>query len=134
VLANGWKRYRALLDAANDTLLAPGEHDVVDLATHRIGVTYPMSVDILVSRARVTSVEASLSVDAIVRGVVGVVVDARLTEIRAGRADVSLRLTCEGVELRSVHTEVDLGLQGDLGNRVVLVPESEYVELPELLS
>lgn len=98
-LIGGWRRYAALTDAARRTAAAPGSHEVVRLATHRVASTYRPRVDLLVDGVTVHDFVFELSVVFDVTGLAAVVRDGQLCTLLGGECLVSATLELQGARL-----------------------------------
>jgi hypothetical protein len=131
VLVSGWKKYGALFSAAEETMWSPDEELWVDLATHRITSTHAPSVELVLDGVTVGSIDFEIELGAEIQALRAVVRGGKLTAIRSGHIEMSARLSCEGVELKSVTREFDPSLELDLGDGVPLRDSPETVWLPE---
>ena len=131
VLVSGWKKYGALSAAAEATLWTPGEEQVVEVATHRVGSTHAPSVELVVDGINVGSIDFEIELSAVVHALCAVVSGGKLMAFRSGRIELSATLSCEGVEMKSIRREIDPSLELDLGDGVPLVGSLDNVWLPE---
>jgi hypothetical protein len=122
VVVAGWRKYAALANAAWRTLDNPGSEELVDLASHRITSVHHPELAVLVDDVPVGSVRFELRLDLVVRALVGIVREGRLTAVEAGRCRLSASLSCFDLTLAARETELDLGAVVNLGAGVPLVP------------
>jgi len=70
---------------------------VVQLATHTISASYRPRVDVYVDEVLVTRVDLELAISFVVKGMLALVRDGCLLEVRSGTCDASSTLLCEHV-------------------------------------
>jgi hypothetical protein len=116
----GWQKYGRLRDAGAKTLAAPGSEEIVDLASHRITSTFEPKIDVFIDEVRRAIVDLRLDLRADVHAVQAIVSEGRMVALRSGKADLEGALSCNGVEVRSVHRTIDLDLELGLGSGLVL--------------
>jgi len=88
----GWNRYQELRQAARRTLEAPRTEEteeIVALAKHRIEYSYSPTVELFIDGKSVATIEVELNVTFDMAGVLAVIRQARLTEIRSGDCTVT---------------------------------------------
>jgi hypothetical protein len=135
VAASGWKKYGALRDAALSTRNAPTTKKSVALATHRIDSSYHPTIDLLVDDARIATIKIDLQIDFTMAGVVAVVRDARLTEIRSGTCTVTASLSVQQIVITKKQRQFDLPGAVRLRHGVPLLgPETAAVAAPQTVS
>jgi hypothetical protein len=131
ILVAGWRKHAALASAAEMTLRSPGEKQVVGLATHRIRSTHRPSVELVVDRVPVGKIDLEIELAADVHALRAVVSGGRLTTLDSGRIELSVTLSCEGAELKSIRHEVDPSFEFDLGAGVPLIePDAPVANRP----
>ncbi|GAB3978289.1 hypothetical protein GCM10029978_070600 [Actinoallomurus acanthiterrae] len=130
LLVTGWQRYRALVEAGHRTAAAPGRQEIVDILTHRIGVSANPHVDLLVNDVRVATIHFGLGLEFQVRALTAVVRAGRIVALESGRCKVTASLSIEGVEVASRSAESDLRLLVHVGAGIPLVPEAPDVNAP----
>jgi hypothetical protein len=134
VAASGWKKYGALRDAALSTRNAPTTKKSVALATHKIESSYHPTIDLLVDDARVATVNIDLQIDFTMAGVVAVVRDARLTEIRSGTCTVTASLSVQQIVITKKQRQFDLPGAVRLRHGVPLLgPDTAAVAAPQIV-
>jgi hypothetical protein len=104
----GWNRYEALREAARRTRDAPTTEEVVALATHRIEYNHHPSVELFIDGKSVGTIEVGLAVAFDMAGVLAVVRQARLTEIRSGKCTVTATLAIERAVVAKQQRKFDL--------------------------
>ena len=120
MLLAGWRKYRRLVEAAEQTRTAPETSAVVSLAEHTVTSTHRPRVDLLVREKRVASVHLELSVRFTVRGVAATVRDGKLVSLTGGAAEIGAELSIEDHEVARRTRRLDLPLVVRLGNGVPL--------------
>ena len=134
VAASGWKKYGALRDAALSTRNAPTTKKSVALATHKIESSYHPTIDLLVDDARVATIKIDLQIDFTMAGVVAVVRDARLTEIRSGTCTVTASLSVQQIVITKKQRQFDLPGAVRLRHGVPLLgPDTAAVAAPQVV-
>ncbi len=128
LLAAGWRGHEPLTTAARQTVSAPGEERVVELATHRVTSTHRPSVDLEIDDAPVGSVDVQVDVAFVLHAVRAVVTAGRLTALRSGLVDLDASLSCEGSSIASGSLAVDLALQADLERGPSLIDDAVVPE------
>ena len=123
-LVLGWRRYSALVDAAERTLAAPDGAEIVALATHRITSTYRPHVDLMVGGVKLNTFEFELQIVFDLTGVSAVVRSGNLVAVRGGDCLVTARLFLEGLRLAERKKPVDVTRE------VRLVPGVPLVRKP----
>jgi hypothetical protein len=120
MLLAGWRKYRRLIEAAEQTRTAPGTSAVVSLAEHTVTSTHRPRVDLLVREKRVASVHLELAVRFTVRGVAATVREGRLVSLTGGAAEIGAQLSIEDHEVGRRTRRLDLPLVVRLGDGVPL--------------
>jgi hypothetical protein len=134
VAASGWKKYGALRDAALSTRNAPTTKKSVALATHKIDSSYHPTIDLLVDDAHVATIKIDLQIDFTMAGVVAVVRDARLTEIRSGTCTVTASLSVQRIVITEKQRQFDLPGAVRLRHGVPLLgPDTAAVAAPQIV-
>jgi hypothetical protein len=133
LVARGWERHRAILEARQWTAQFPDAEAVVPLATHANGYSYRPWVDVLVDETPVTRIELSIDLVATIDGAVVTVQGGAISRLRSGRLTVRGALSCEHVEVAERSTTFDL--PGVLGpapgpDRADLLPHPRTAESP----
>jgi hypothetical protein len=123
-LVAGWKKHRALSEAARRTLASPDSEEVVVLAAHTVTSTYAPAVDLYVDKALVNTFEFQLVVTLVLTGVAAVVRRGDLVSLRGGRCDASVSVSLEGARLVTRKRSLDLQAL------VILDPPHPLVEKP----
>ena len=133
VAASGWKKYGALRDAALSTRNSPTTKKSVALATHNIDSSYHPTIDLLVDDARVATIEIDLQIALTMAGVVAVVREARLTEIRSGTCTVAASLSVQQIVITEKQRQFDLPGAVRLRHGVPLLgPDTVAVAAPQI--
>ncbi|MFD9482668.1 hypothetical protein ACFWBX_01310 [Streptomyces sp. NPDC059991] len=99
LVADGWRRYAALRDAARRTRDTPGSEEVVALATHRVTSVHRPYVDVFVDSVKIGTLEVELTAVFWISGLVCVIRDAHLTGVRSGECGIDASLAVQGVTL-----------------------------------
>jgi Protein of unknown function (DUF2510) len=135
VAAAGWKKYGALRDAALSTRNAPTAQKSVALATHTIDSSYHPTIDLLVDDARVATIKIDLQIDFRMAGVIAVVRDARLTEIRSGTCTVTASLSVQQIVITNKQRQFDLPGAVRLRHGLPLLePATAVATAPQIVS
>ncbi|CAN5622989.1 hypothetical protein BH24ACT13_BH24ACT13_05620 [soil metagenome] len=121
LLLGGWRKHGELTAAARRTAALPGSREVVQLATHCVTSTHQPYVDLLLDDVRVTRIHFDLSVQFLIKGVLGTVGDGCLLDLVAGHCEVTATLAAEGRHLLTRRGEVELPGMVRLGAGVRLV-------------
>jgi hypothetical protein len=108
LVAAGWNRYAALREAARRTRDAPTTEEIVALATHRIESSHHPTVEVFIDGKSVGTIEVELTVATGMAGVLAVVRQARLTEIRSGNCTVTGTLAIERTVVAERQRKFDL--------------------------
>jgi hypothetical protein len=99
VLVSGWRKYTALVEAAERTQATPGSKEVVVLATHQVKSTHHPSIDLLVDEVKVYTLVFELTVEFDITGIVAVVQRGKLVSLRGGPCELTVTLTLEGKQV-----------------------------------
>ncbi|GAA3700205.1 hypothetical protein [Gordonia hankookensis] len=94
----GWKRHRALIDAARRTAASPNSEEIVELVTHTIDSVQRPKIELVVNGVPVGTIALDLRVSFALTGVIAVVRRGCLTHVRSGSGVISGRLTIEGFD------------------------------------
>lgn len=108
VVAAGWTTCDAFENAARSTRDDPGAAEVVALVPHRIAASQRPSIDLYLGGTRLAALEIELEIAVTIAGMIAVVKEARLAEVRAGNCTVSGSLSVQGNVLLTRHYEFDL--------------------------
>jgi hypothetical protein len=120
VAAAGWKKYDALKGAARRTRDDPQAKQLVSLITHKIASSHHPTVDVYVDDKRLATIEIELEIALTITGVIAVVQQGRLTEIRSGSCTASGSLGVQQVEMIKRKRKFDLYGAFRLGHGVSL--------------
>jgi hypothetical protein len=129
VVAAGWKKYDALLKAARSTCHDRDATELVSLATHKIESSHHPSIDLFLDKKRLATVEIAMDVALTIVGVIAVVKQGRLMEIRSGSCTASGLLAVQGIELIKKQRKFDLGGAFRLGGGVPLLESTPSDEV-----
>lgn len=121
VVAAGWKKYDALIQAARRTRDDPAAKELVSLTTHEIASSHHPSVDVYVDGRSMATVEIDLEVALTIAGVIAVVKQGRLTEIQSGSCTASGSLAVQGIDVIKKQRKFDLYGALRLGHGVPLL-------------
>jgi len=108
MLIGGWRKHHDLTAAARHTLAAPGNTELVDLATHQVTTTEHPSVTVLVDGHQVASLQLSLSVVFTIGALTAKISAGRLAALHPGRCDVTVTLAIQdtNVVTRQAHLQL----------------------------
>ena len=120
LLLAGWHRYRALVDAADESVRKPGTTIVVTLADHHVTAHQDGAVDVVFDGRRLLTVTGRLDVDFAVDGVVGVLREGRLVAVRAGQAKIIGTASVQEQQISRRTTHLPLHLAVRLGPGITL--------------
>jgi hypothetical protein len=95
----GWRAHPAFRSAASATAARPGSTELVDLVTHEITSSHRPHVDVEIDGVRVTTVYFDIDVIAKITALTATVRGGRLVAIHSGECEVSVALSCAGVEV-----------------------------------
>jgi hypothetical protein len=137
IVADGWKTYRALTEAARHTLDKPNARESVDLVTHRIESTHRPNVELSINSTRLAVIEIELNIAFTIAGMRAVVEQARLTKIESGTGTAAGSLTIHRVEITKKQRQFDLPGVVRLGKGLPLlgpptnrtVPRPRYADI-----
>ncbi len=108
VVAAGWTACDAFENAARSTRDDPDATEVVALVQHRIAASQRPSIAVYLGGTRLAAVEIEVEIAVTIAGMIAVVEEARLTEVRAGNCTVSGSLSVQGIVLLTRQHEYDL--------------------------
>ncbi|MFI6983559.1 hypothetical protein ACIBSV_33780 [Embleya sp. NPDC050154] len=108
LVAAGWAKHGAMVEAARRTRAAPDTEEVVALATHQVTSTHRPCVDLRVDGVRVGTLEIGLTVAFDVEGMLAVVRQAHLTSLRCGTCTTTGTLAMQERVVASRHCNLDL--------------------------
>lgn len=115
IVAHGWERHRAIVEAKEWTRANPGGEKLVPLATHTVTSTCASHVDVFVEEALVTRIDLGVRLDTTFEGAVVAVRRGEVADVRSGRVQVKGTVSCEGVTVAQRAQTFDL--PGVLGLR-----------------
>jgi hypothetical protein len=121
VLATGWGKAGELTAAAHRSLQVPGETEIVELVDHEITLIHRPHVDVIFDGDKVAQIDAEIGVTIVLHAVTAVVASGRLSALRSGRADVTARLSIEGMRLAETNRRIELPIEVALGDGIPLV-------------
>ena len=122
LLVTGWRKYATLVQAARRTAAMPGREEIVDVITHRIGVTSHPSVELLVNEVRVTTIDLALMLEFEVRALTVVIRGGHVVALESGTCATTASVAVEGVTVASRTAEFGLLVLLRLGNGIPLLP------------
>ncbi len=108
VAAAGWKKYDALKKAARRTCDNRESKELVTLTTHKIESSYHPSVDMYLDVKTIATVEMEFEIALTIAGVIAVVKQGRLTELKSGSCTASGSLAVQDIELLKRQRKFDL--------------------------
>ncbi len=120
MVAAGWKKYEALRQAARRTRDAPTTEEIVALATHMIESSHHPTVELFIDGKSIASIEIELRIAFTMAGVLAVVRQARLTEVRTGTCTVTGSLAVQQTLITKRQRRFDLAGAVRLGHGVQL--------------
>jgi hypothetical protein len=121
MVAAGWKKYEALRQAARRTRDAPTTEEIVALATHMIESSHHPTVELFIDGKSVATIEIELKIAFTMAGVLAVVRQARLTEVRTGTCTVTGSLAVQQTWITKRQRRFDLAAAVRLGHGVQLL-------------
>lgn len=130
VLAAGWRKWEELVTAATRSVQEPGSAEIVELRDRRITSTHRPRIDVTLDGREVAHIELELELEIVLHTVTAVVTSGRLSALRTGRADVTARLSVEGVQAAQKTRPVELPVEVGLGAGIPLVNVADVVVLP----
>jgi hypothetical protein len=133
VVASGWKKYDALVEAAKRTAADPSTEEVVELATHRITSVHRPTIDLLLDGVRIGTLHVEATFECILEGVVATVSRGRLVGLRYGRCNATATVSADGVEIARKEGVLDLHLETSLGAGISLVTEASHHDEPTIV-
>ena len=123
VLMRGWAKHSDLKAAGRRTVQEPGSEEVVTLSTHAISSTHRPYVDVRVDDVLLSRVQLAILLSLTVTGLVAVVRDGCLIEVRSGSCRLKGTLDCEGVRIGERATSFALPERLRIPAGLRLVPE-----------
>jgi len=122
-LVAGWRRHRALVEAAAVTRADASATEVVQLATHRVTAAHRPYVEVVVNGATIATVgfEVGLTLD--IDAVVATVRHGRLVAVHGGRLTATAALTAAGRDILSRSVTLDPALIVSVGDGIALLPD-----------
>lgn len=130
VLVAGWRKWEELVAAAERSLREPQATECVELHDHHITSTHRPRIDVTLDGEPIAHVELTLELDALLHAVTAVVENGRLTALRTGHADVTARLSIEGIQVTEKGRPIELPIEIGLGEGIVLRDTADVVVLP----
>jgi hypothetical protein len=126
VLVRGWREHRDIISAAQRTLAAPGNTELVIVTSHEITLDHRPSISVLVDGQRVATLQLGLSIvfdlNALLLGISG----GRLTSVRSGRCEITATLAVQGTDLFVRRAHLELPGVISLRRGIRLLPVDEY--------
>ena len=126
VLVRGWREHRDIVSAARRTLAGPGGTELVSISSHEVTLDQRPSINVLVDRQRVATLQLGLSivfdVHALLLGISG----GRLVGVRSGRCDITATLAVQGSDLLVRRAHLELPGVMSLRRGIRLLPLDEY--------
>lgn len=108
LLVAGWRKYSALIAAAERTVAYPGSEEVVVLATHRVTSTHRPYVDVLIDGAKIATLDFELTITFDLNAALAVVRDGALVALCPAECEVTATLALEHAELLQRQACLDL--------------------------
>jgi hypothetical protein len=108
IVAAGWAQCDAFESAARSTRDDPDATEVVALVPHRIAASQRPSIEVYLGGTRLAAIEIELEIAVTIAGMIAVVNNAQLTEVRAGNCTVSGALSVQGTVVMTRQHEFDL--------------------------
>ncbi|MEU0932956.1 MULTISPECIES: hypothetical protein [unclassified Embleya] len=127
LVAAGWAKHGALVQAAHRTRAAPDTEEVVALATHQVTSTHRPCVDLTVDGVRVGTLDIRLTVAFDIEGMQAVVRQARLTSLRCGTCTTTGTLAMQESVVATRRCGLDLPGAVRLRSGIALLPTPEQV-------
>ena len=130
VLEVGWRKWGDLADAGRRSFEEPGESEIVELLDHRIISNHRPHIDIEVDGVVVTAIGMGIEITVDLHAVTAVVSGGRLTALRTGRADITVDMSIEDVQVAVASRQVQLPVEVSLGDGIPLVSPEGHATLP----
>jgi hypothetical protein len=125
VLIYGWRTHDRLVNAARETMRAPGRQEVVQLGSHQVTWAKHPTVDLLVDGVRVHTFRFQLSMVFEVDVAAAIVREGKLAALKAGDGSVTGALTLEmpggNIQLLRQERRINLHLIVHLGGGIPLL-------------
>ncbi len=132
VLIYGWRTHRRLVEAARQTLRAPGRKEVVRLASHQITSAHQPAIDLVVDGVRVHTFHFELTIGIDIDVAVAVIQHGKLVAMTTGDLSVTGTLAADmpagNIELARQNRQISPHLLIRLGPGVPLVDPAETQE------
>jgi hypothetical protein len=112
VLIYGWRTHDRLVNAAKQTMRAPGRQEVVQLGSHQVSWTKQPTVDLLLDDVRVHTFHFQLTIVFEVDVASAIVEQGKLTALKAGDGSVAgtLTLRMPGGDIRLLQQKQNINL------------------------
>jgi hypothetical protein len=130
VLVAGWRKWEELVAAAERSLRDPLATECLELHDHHMSSTHRPRIDVTLDGEPIAHVELTLELDALLHAVTAVVENGHLTELRTGHADVTARLSIEGIQVAEKGRSIELPIELGLGEGIALRDTADVVVLP----
>lgn len=130
VLVAGWRKWEELVAAAERSLREPQATELVELRDQHMTSKHRPRIDVTLDGEPIAHVELTLELDALLHAVTAVVENGRLTALRTGHADITARLSIEGVQVAEKGRPIELPIEIGLGEGIVLRDTADVVVLP----
>ena len=130
IVADGWKSYAVLKDAARRTRDAPGTKETVMMGTHKIEYSHRPQVDLQVNGIAMGTVQIVLQATCTLKAVRAVITGAQLTAIKSGTCTAAGTLSVAGVEVAKRERKLDLPGEVGLHRRITLIGAADAVSAP----
>jgi len=108
ILLRAWTKHRALSEALQRTTEDPTREELVPVSTHTVRSSHRPRVEVFVDDQKITSVELTLSLTFVVRGLLVVVQNGHIAALRSGSCEVTGALDCESRRVLSRSTSFDI--------------------------
>ena len=108
IVTSGWARFDDLRDATERTAGRAGYEEVVQLADHTVDWSHRPEIRVSLSGSVVHTFAVDLCATARVHGVVAVVREGRLQQVRTGDAEVTATMSVDGHVLVRGTRSIDL--------------------------
>lgn len=123
LMFTGWRKYSALVDAAERTLGPPGDSELVQVAAFDVTLDAGPYVDLFIDDRVVGTVEFDVSVEFAIQALVATVERGKLTALHSGACDITGSLSSKSIQLAHEHKRVELPMVVHLAEGIPLLPE-----------
>jgi hypothetical protein len=124
-IADGWRGYDELTEAAERTLGQPGASETVTVSEHRFRTDRSTILEIRVDGERLNDLVVDLAVEFCVRALDATLREGCVVRLSSGRCDVTAVVTVSGVPLPAAKATLDLAVDLSVAPPIRIRPRPE---------